>query len=121
MSKMASIVCVIGLVIISMLLIGCAESKTETVTNTIEVNDESLKAEIEKFVTGGTLEGSKLFNTGVEIINEDIILEFTTEDMYIAEQSLYVKIKTDETYYMFRFQLNAENVITSYIKYRIEA
>lgn len=83
-------------------------------TNNIENKDKYLN-DIETFISTG--ETSERFNSDVRIDDRDIQDNVNINNKYFFNGSIYVQCND----VMYRFQLDENNIIISYIKYELEA
>lgn len=87
------------------------QSRTVSIENTEQyIND--LKAFIE------TGEKTEIFTESIEMFDVDKVSNAEIKQHYEFNGSIYIQVNDT---YMYRFQLNKENKIESYIKYSIEA
>lgn len=111
------------------MLTGCGSNSNTSGSDTngavvvsiIDTNSDTFRQEFEKFIKGETMEYTNYFNSDVIADEQDINYKYNIVDTYINQNAVYIKISVDEARYMYRFQLNEDGKIESYIKYELEA
>lgn len=129
MSKFKQVITVLIIATAITLTAGCGKdttSSSETTNNTsvvqsTNINDNKLSEDVQSFIKGDKIEGSKFFKAGVEIDFQDINYAFTVIDKYANVNAKYYKIQVEDNYFLYRFQLDEDGLIESYIKYTLEA
>lgn len=113
------------LVLLSTLLIGCGNISDDSKAVEIELTNQSREISIDNKDLY-TAEILKLITTGQPVSNlasctfseDDIVADALIEQIYWFNGSIYAQVNNK---YMFRFQLDSQNHIESYIKYELEA
>lgn len=79
---------------------------------------ESVKAELLSFIQGKDAAEIDIINDDLKIADEDIVDGAVAKQFYLFNNSIYLQI---DDLVMYRFQLNKNTKVTSYIKYELEA
>ena len=111
--------------VISISMCGCNgkdDTTSEKESTSISIENESLENEIKTFIKGQLTEENKEYFLAVPSLNSnDRLVEFETIDKYSCDNAYYYKVKHEDKYYMYRFQMTIDSKIESYIKYELEA
>jgi hypothetical protein len=108
------------------LLSGCSFGNSTNIADstdasrTVTVDDKDLMLSNIKSIINGDEELSGT-SEDFYFLEEDVISDPEIEESYFFNGSCYVEINDNDTHYMFRFQLDENNNIYSYIKYTLEA
>ena len=114
----------------SIILIAGCQGKSDTsssdtsnsaVASVIDINSDTFRQEFEKFIKGETMEYTNYFTSNIVADDYDVNYKYNIIDTYTNQNAVYIKISVDEERYMYRFQLNEDGKIESYIKYELEA
>ena len=110
--------CVLTLMIVSLSITGCGGNNTKVdysyiteVSRTVNYDKEALRTEALDIISG------KGINTSIVLNQEDIISNPLVNNEYYFFNTAYFQIQN----YMYRFQLDSNNKIVSYIRYKLEA
>lgn len=105
------------------ILSGCSSVKDDTPTDfteqsrTVSIeNTEQYINDLKKFIETG--EKTEIFTENIAMFDVDKVSNAEIKQHYEFNGSIYIQVNDT---YMYRFQLNKENKIESYIKYSIEA
>lgn len=117
------------LTVATVIVTGCGKQESNETsvgndsisTNIINTDNEAFRKEFEKFIKGESLEYSNYFLGTITISEEDVNYKYNIIDTYSSQNAVYIKISVDEEVYMYRFQMNENGKIESYIKYELEA
>ena len=99
--------------------IGCGKADTNSIDNTTYgYNKDTIESEIKEFLIGESTNNLESFDNELKINTEDLY-GGPTDGMlvYYTNGAAYLQIDR----YMYRFQFNKQHIITSYIKYNLEA
>lgn len=110
------------IVVSSVAIVGCGSTNklndkyltNESRTVCIEDKDNTLNAIKAVIVDNST---NEMFVDGFFIEDKDLITEPQINEVYYFNNSIYIQTNNKA---MFRFQLNDENKIETYIKYNLE-
>lgn len=107
------------------MLTGCGIKEREQIEEdkqyvVLSIDDEQLDDEIGKFISGGLTDGGVYFESEIYIAEEDCCFRYEVIDKYSSENAYYYKIKSEDNYYLYRFQMNENGKIKSFIKFRLE-
>ena len=112
------LVCILALTIISLSITGCTGDTTKVdysyiteVSRTVSYDKEALRNEALAIISGESTDASIVLN------QEDIISNPLVNNEYYFFNTVYFQIQN----YMYRFQLDNNNKIVSYIRYKLEA
>lgn len=110
------------ILLISLILCGCGNTKSgvsvkEYATSTIDVS--TVSSQLLDIIKTGNTENCSAVTEGFELDDTDIVGDATVNNTYTSDNAMYIQIKSNDKQYMFRFQLNENNVVTSYIKYSL--
>lgn len=100
---------------------GSSDTSNSAVASVIDINSDTFRQEFEKFIKGETMEYTNYFTSNVVADDYDVNYKYNIIDTYTNQNAVYIKISVDEERYMYRFQLNEDGKIESYIKYELEA
>ena len=116
---------------VAIMISGCSSNKTEEqkqldkyteISRTVALTDNernTLKAEMLMFIGGSEASDLETFDNSVKIIGSDILtgpLNFSYKT-YWFNGACYIQIKDS----MYRFQLDSNKQVKSYIKYKVVA
>ena len=104
--------------IVAIMITGCNSVSTEAdktdISRTVEYNKDSLKSEVANIISSGDTSGYDNIKANFDV-NDICIIDDNTK-YYFYHNSIYVQ--TEQC--IFRFQLDKDYNIESYIKYRLE-
>lgn len=116
--------CILSITIYVFGITGCNKSNN----NNGKINNSILSIEDEKFIDSlstlireGKNDGSAYLINGLIISPEDTYSSIEIVEKYISDNAIYIKIEAGADKYLYRFQIDEEGLITSYIKYNVEA
>lgn len=108
--------------LISLMLCGCGNTKSgisvkEYATSTIDVS--TVSNQLLNVIKTGNTENCSVVTNEFELDDIDIVGDATVNNTYTSDNAMYIQIESGDKQYMFRFQLNENNIVTSYIKYSL--
>ena len=111
---------VISMMLAMLLLIGttgCGSNDSTVLSNnTDNINKEQLKEDTINFLKGTEASDLESYSDDVKIQWEDICNLAENANTYISYSAYYLQYGE----YMYRFQLNNDGKVVSYIKYKVE-
>lgn len=112
---------IISIILTMLLLIGttgCGSNESTILSiSTENINKEQLKEDTINFLKGTEASDLESYNDNVKIQWEDICNLSENANTYISYSAYYLQYGE----YMYRFQLNSDGKVVSYIKYKVEA
>lgn len=112
---------IISILLAMLLLIGttgCGSNESTILSiSTENINKEQLKEDTINFLKGTEASDLESYNDNVKIQWEDIYNLSENANTYISYSAYYLQYGE----YMYRFQLNSDGKVVSYIKYKVEA
>ena len=112
-------------IMIMICITGCGTQDTDYRSAEIELTKQSREVNIQnkseytqailELITSGNSSSTLV---ECDIVSEDIEQDAIIEQIYWFNGSIYAQVNNK---YMYRFQLNSNNLIESYIKYELEA
>ena len=110
-----------GIAVMVSLLTGCSlnsgTQKTESYA-VLSIENEQLEDEIDNFLKGK--ETKDYFDINLAISENDKCFRYNVIDKYSNDNAFYFKVKSEDSYYLYRFQMGDTGKIVSYIKYNLE-
>lgn len=114
------------LLVISLLaLSGCSNQNNNNDNNIVEITNQSREVNIQNkdeytqalisMITTGKSDSNLI---SCNIAEEDITSDAVIEQIYWFNGSIYTQINNK---YIYRFQLDSNNIVESYVKYELEA
>lgn len=103
-------------IMLSLIFTGCGNNNLSDNrdTNNIDISDYS---DIEELLINGYTTSDK-FDSDFKFNNMDKLDSISIKEYYIADKVIYLQVNNK---YIYRFQLNDNDKIQSYIKYNLEA
>ena len=112
---------IISIILTMLLLIGttgCGSNDSTILSiSTENINKEQLKEDTINFLKGTEASELESYNDNVKIQWEDICNLSENANTYVSYSAYYLQYGE----YMYRFQLNSDGKVVSYIKYKVEA
>lgn len=102
---------------------GCTKNsnKDNGETNTkIDFANENLETDLKSLIREGSNKGSSYIESDLILDVEDRFKEHEVAEKYVCNNAIYLKISAEGKSFLYRFQLNSNNKVESYIKYRVE-
>jgi hypothetical protein len=98
---------------------ACGSTKTTTSQSNsgIQYDYVTIEDECMKFISGTDTTELPNFEQDVELDSNDITTSTDSALKYASNSAVYIQIAR----YMYRFQLNSDGKVQSYIKYSVEA
>lgn len=118
------IVCILLTIIISAMIAGCGKESTyldhekEMKSSVLENKNQYNDALVELIRTGEIAEDNQFIESYMVFHDEDVVSDAELKQCYHTYSAVYIQVNDD---YMYRFQLNSDKKIESYIKYGLEA
>lgn len=117
---------IISITLSSISLTGCSNDQdTKENENSVEIinilEDEKFNNTLYTLIREGSDDGSVYLVDGLMLSPEDTYNALEIKEKYMSDNAVYVKIDSNGTKYLYRFQLNNKGLIKSYIKYIVEA
>ena len=115
------------MILATLLLSACGAPNTKIqdqteLYRTVEVSNPEAYKDAALSVIKGSEPDNAIFVDGFELYADDINTNADIRNWYIANNSLYIQVGSDQNNaYMYRFQFDQSNQISSYIKYSLEA
>ena len=115
------------IVLVTLLLSACGAPNTKIQDQTdlyraVEVSNPEAYKDAALSVIKGSKPDNAIFVDGFELYADDVNTDADIRNWYIANNSLYIQVGSDQNNaYMYRFQFDQSNMISSYIKYSLEA
>lgn len=117
-------VCILLITIISAMITGCGKEETyldhekEMKSSVIENKQQYEDALAELIHTGEIAEENQFIESYMVFHDDDIVQDAEIKQCYHTYSAIYIQVNDN---YMYRFQLNSDKKIESYIKYGLEA
>jgi hypothetical protein len=84
------------------------------------VDKDTVIEQLKSFISGTDAEELSKFNSEVLISEEDKLDNLEVNNYYFFNSAYYIQVKSGNSQYMYRFQIDTNNIIQSYIKYSLE-
>lgn len=98
-------------------LVGCGTNNDTILSISIDVDKEQLKQDTIDFLKGTDTSELDSYDDNLKIQWEDICNLAENANTYASRSAYYLQYGN----YMYRFQLNNDGKVVSYIKYKVEA
>lgn len=108
--------------LMSLILCGCSNTKSGVSSKeyaTSNIDASTVSSQLLDIIKTGNTENYSIVAEGFELDGTDIVGDATINNTYTSDNAMYIQIKSNDKQYMFRFQLNENNIVTSYIKYNL--
>lgn len=103
---------------------GCTKDTNKNnaaeANNNVSFTNENLETDLKSLIREGSNKGSSYIESDLILDAEDRFKEPEIAEKYICNNSIYLKISAEGKTFLYRFQLNSNNKVESYIKYRVE-
>ena len=111
------VISLVATMIFVLSLTGCNSNKDSILNTSIDVNKEQLEQDTVAFLKGTKASELESYDDSLEIQWEDICNLAENANTYTSHSAYYLQYGN----YMYRFQLNNDGKVISYIKYKVEA